>query len=94
MKAEDQNRLIQLLKIYRQETSSREADSLLKAMEKNPAPSKAGRKPKYHEETRHTILILHSQNLSVRRIAAATGCSVGYVHQVLKAHEAQEKDYE
>ena len=88
MKTSDLNRLIRLLKLYRKETSSREADSLLKTMENITSSSKAGRKPKYTEETKKMILRLRHQNLSVRKIASAAGCSVGYAHQVLKANEA------
>ena len=68
MKTSDLNRLIRLLKLYRKETSSREADSLLKTMEN---------------------ITLRHQNLSVRKIASAAGCSVGYAHQILKANEAK-----
>lgn len=44
---------------------------------------KAGRKKKYSKETDRKILEGHKSGKSIRKIAAETGCSTGYVQKLI-----------
>lgn len=89
MKRKDREELIRLLEIYLNETGSASADDLLERLKHRKAgSSKAGRKPKYNDQIRQTILALRQNGSSIREITAVTGCSIGYVQKLLKEHEA------
>lgn len=80
MKQRELESLKRLLKIYCRDHPSREAEKLLDHLTgSSPQPKKAGRKPKYSEETLKTIKALRKSGASLREIAEITGCSVGYV---------------
>ena len=80
MKQKELESLKRLLKKYTEDYPSREAEKLLALLtEAAPSPRKAGRKPKYSEETLKTIRSLRKSGASIREIAKLTGCSVGYI---------------
>ena len=81
MKQREQKSLERLLKIYCRDYPSREAEKLLERLtgSSKPPKKKAGRKPKYSEETLKTIRVLRKSGASIREIAEVTGCSIGYV---------------
>lgn len=80
MKRTDAERLLRLLEQYRIENRSDEADRLICSIRRSLGEAgKAGRKPKYSDETIRTIHALREKGTSIRDIAKITGCSIGYV---------------
>ena len=82
MKQRELQSLKRLLKIYCRDYSFRDAEKLLECLTdpSQPSKKKAGRKPKYSEETLKTIRVLHKSGAPLREIADITGCLLGYVH--------------
>lgn len=87
MKASDKAKLISLLEIYRKESDSGEAATLVRKL-KQMKKSNAGRKPKYSDETIYMVFQYRENGASIRKISEMTGCSVGYVQKLLKDHKA------
>ncbi len=93
MKRTDAERLLRLLEQYRAENRSDEADTLIRSIRRSFGEAgKAGRKPKYSEETIRTIHALRENGTSIRSIAKITGCSIGYVQQHVKDENAWRKE--
>lgn len=95
MKTREKKRFRILLEQYRNETGSREAGKLIRLLDDSLAvPAKAGRKPKYTEETVRVIKHLRAEGKTVRSIAAVTGCSTGYVQKIIVEQEADQNEAE
>ena len=87
MKTREKKRLLALLEQYRKETGSRDAMNLIKELEFGIAsPQRPGRKPKYSPETVRIIRTLSARGENVRTISNITGCSVGYVQNLINGH--------
>lgn len=85
MKNSDRKELLRLLKLYIKDYESEEARQLISSIQDNFTPSKAGRKPKYGEETKQIIFNLHKSGYSIRKISTITGCSAGYIQKTIKS---------
>ena len=95
MKRQDLEELYQLLSMYRGVYRAEEAGGILEEVRRRYRerygedirekrnPRKAGRKKKYTEEQRRRIRELREEGQTIREIAKETGCSVGYVQDVL-----------
>lgn len=84
MKAADKAQLISLLETYREESGSSDAEHLISLLKRR---SRAGRKPKFSNETAQIIVRLHEEGAPIRKISAITGCSIGYIQKFLKDNE-------
>ncbi|MBR3243427.1 MAG: hypothetical protein IKF90_12145 [Parasporobacterium sp.] len=88
MKTREKIRLRILLEQYLNETGSKEAGKLIQILDGTLIiPAKAGRKPKYSDETVRVIKNLRANGETIRSIAAVTGCSTGYVQKIAAEQE-------
>ena len=81
MRTRELKRLKDLLHRYAEETGSTAAEEIAENIESAGINRKrGGRKPKYSAEIDNLILEMKAAGKSIRDIAKATGCSIGYVH--------------
>lgn len=95
MKRQDLEELCQLLALYERTYRDSFASGLLAEVTgrynriykeniwEKSNPRKAGRKKQYMEKDRAKIHELREKGWSIRKISKETGCSVGYVQNVL-----------
>lgn len=96
MKPADLQELYGLLHMYGQTYGSNLAGQLMDEIANRcqgrginpdePNPRHAGRKPVYGAETAEQVQALRKQGWTVREISAATGCSIGHVHNLITEH--------
>ncbi len=103
MKLADLRELYTLVELYERTygqpgiTAGELKESIRRKCEERGVPSDirnardAGRKKKYSEETDREIVEGYQYGKSIRKIAAETGCSTGYVQKLIFEHRHRQE---